>query len=277
MLFSGDKLVLADQSSLGQIKRKVADVSTSVGIAEKSLGTVADPHVFVAYIRDHRGLRDPEDFAVFWHLHNLLRQRIAAGSVQVRVVAGSVLAKLDEGKAPFETFTNLVDGRKWGKYYNPKKDFLEIKPVPPSSGWWDSIKGAVKKIGAGIVWFGKVVWEVLTKLCERLIKETDSKRRREAAVAVISAAASPAVGASTAAAVELARKICKGVAYVDALNTGAPDAPTGEDVDENKWEGIITAVSARFVRVATATTYPEGSFSVYNPATSTFRILAPGS
>ncbi len=274
MLFSGNKLVLADQSSLGQIKRKVGDISLPAGIAEESLGTVADPHVFLAYIRDHR-VRSP-DLDAFRRLRTLIERRTTIGG-WAAIVAQTALRKLKAGDAPFERFTNLADGKKWGKYYNSAGRYIEIKPVPPSSNWWDSVKGAVQKIGAGIVWFGEKAWEFITSLCARFIEETDSKRRREAAVAVISAAASPAVGATVAAAVETARKICKGVAFVDAIGSGAPDAPTDEDVDTDKWGrivAVVAAVRAQFVRVAA---YPQGSFAVYDPATSKFMILAPGS
>lgn len=234
-------------------------------IANVAVGTPENPHVYVGYTRDHRGIT-PADKARWTSAITKLEVDlgVARAAPVTPLTAGQVrriealINGMRQGSVAFVRFTNLVDGKEWGKYYDERDGSLEIRPIPPSSGW-----GFVGWIGNAIVWFGEQVTSALMPWCDRLNKATSNELANQAAYALIDIAA-PGAGRTVQATIETAKKICMGVALVSLLTQdfSAPSA----DLEPEGWPRLSERVSAR-------RPYPQDSFAVF--VDGRYRVLAP--
>ncbi len=166
---------------------------------------------------------------------------------------------LKTGKYPFAKFTNMVDHRTWGKYYNVATNIMTVKPVPPSGGGIfssiydfgkaivDGVVGAAEDIGSGA--YG-VVKTVLDKGCKLLQTSTGQL------VATGAAAAGGPQGASAAGAANL---VCSVMSPTPTIpNPGMPGAPPMSEPP------------------AAALKYPQGSIARFNLTRRVWSIYVPG-
>lgn len=287
MIFAGRRPLFARGTQIGDqqaaqpvVAQRVAmvqpqmAVKPSTGMLQHSAGTKEDPHVFVGLIRDHRGLSDDDQAAFDRNLRRINRLIQESGGEGRYYVAR---AKLRRGDLPFEVFTNVADGERWGKFYNVDRGVLVIKPAPAEEdrAWYESI-------GYAIVWFGEEAWDALKYGCDKLQWAT-SGQKDDVAYALISVAASPGAAAAVKSKVEIAKKICRGVAFVDSVFGGRePAQPLTEDWDRPETRVSSTRRGDReptlpvVMRPAVVVPrYPPEAFAVYDPVASRFRILVP--
>lgn len=266
----GDQQAAQGSSTTAIVQQvSVADLSLQVkpskGMLQHGKGTVEDPHVFVGMIRDHRGLSDADRTAYQRVRRRLLHKKEYPPAGTSMQSWARKLHEVETGARPFEVFENLADGKTWGKYYDGRDDVLTIKPVPVDRAWYEHI-------GAAIVWFGEQAWEALKVGCDKLQWAT-SGQKDDVAYALISVAASPGAAAAVKSKVEIAKKICRGVEFVDGVFGGRePAEPLGEDWDRPETRVTSTRRSSSTPLPAV---YPPNAFAVYDPRSSSFRILVP--
>jgi hypothetical protein len=241
-------------------------------------GTPRDPHVYLGYIREHRALRPgTRDYIAFWGMHAAIK-KVVAQLGSHGYVYRTALTKLENAELPFETMTNMVDGSRWGKFYDVGDETLIIKPAPDTS-LWAKVKDAATYIGDAIVWIASEVWEGILWFCEELETQSSNELRKDAAYAIIGAVASPATAATVASAVETARQICKGAQFINAYGEGDQPPPgsgsgSGSGSDSGSGDRPNEKVSAKRGG-STPTIYPSGAFAIYDANLSRFRVLVP--
>lgn len=292
--------------------------------------TIENPTLFVPFLRltgaMEEGTADREQWDHTWGGTAAKLSEACSTGNDARCRVYEVISNgLVNGEIPFARFTNMSDGRWWGKFYDASVDTVTVRPSPtdkltswinnrssmaakvvtPSTfqgfgdiGGW--ISDTISDIGSAIVDFADAAWEILEDgveaaweflkdvlvmlmdICEQLKKYLPPEEKKEVAMVALTVVA-PGVGTSVAGAIALAEKICGAIAVIVFATQGPlPPPPLSQRgrqdaEDEDKFSKIVASAlvltGAAGAGLPAPTSYPSGSFSVYNPHTKQYHVL----
>lgn len=268
--------------------------------------TVVNPTLFVPFLRltgaMEEGTADRQEWDHTWDRTIVKRNEVCVtGNDQRCRTYEVILDGLTKGVIPFARFTNMSDGRWWGKFYDASVDTVTIRPSPTDKlislistsssatlqgvfgdvGSW--ISDTVSDIGSAIVEFANQAWDILEDgieaaweflkdvlaalldICDLLKKYLPPGEKKDVALAALSVVA-PGVGSTVAGAIALAEKICNAIAVIAFATQGPlpppPLNPQGRQDAEDEDKFIRMVTTVMEVRPPIE---PEPERVVYPP------------